>query len=241
MQSDVYSAVVSVAAHLHYALSGSTCSPWGRSLWNPTWWQWWQPLWQLRAPHRVGGLAMVAVLDLTCRCARRSWSRTSCSARSSTRRTCTRTFPRVWPRVCCTLGHSTAGYSPRGPAMCGYILFPECQGSPVFGPRHSNWVICSHTAGPLSQLVFFSGFSLSCVAFFSVCVIFVCCFHTYPLKTGQSFQRMTWFSNKFSQHRTQKHHDNGNPQTSALLQPESKGRTTFGCGLSFIRNAAWHQ
>lgn len=241
MQPDVYSAVLSVEACLDYPLSGSTCSPWGCSLWNPTWWQGLLPLQQLCAPHRVEGLAMFPVLHLTCRCVRRSWSHTSCSARSSTRQTCTRTFPRAWQHGCCTRAHSTAGYSPRAPATCGYTLFPESQGSPASGLQHSNWVICSHTAGPLSQLVFSSGSSLSCAAFFSVCLIFVCCFHTYPLKTGQSFQRMTWFSNRFSQHRTQKHHDNGNPQTSALLQPENEGRITFGCGLSFIRNAAWHQ
>lgn len=166
MQPDVYSAVLSVEACLDYPLSGSTCSPWGRSLWNPTWWQWLLPLQQLCAPHRVDGWAVFPVLHLTCRCVRRSWSHTSCSARSSTRQTCTRTFPRAWRRGCCTRAHSTAGYSPRVPARCGYILFPESQGSPVFGLRHSNWVICSHTAGPLFQLGFFSGFSLSCVAFF---------------------------------------------------------------------------
>lgn len=196
------------------------------------------PLQQLRARRRADALAGFPVLHATCRCVRRSCSRTSCSARSSTTRTCTRSAPRSGGRGCCSRARSTAGYSPRGPATCGYTPCPASRGSPAFGPQHSNWAICSRTAGPPSQWVFSSGSSLSCVAFSSVCLIFVCCFRTYPLKTGQSFQRMTWFSNKFSLRRTQKHHDSGSPQTSALLQPESKGRTTFGCGLSFIRNAA---
>lgn len=186
------------------------------------------------------GLALFSVIHLICRCVRRSWSHTSGSARSSTRQTYTHTFPHAGQRGCCTHAHSRGGCSHRVPLRCGYIPFPESQGCPVFGLPHSNLVICSHTAGPLSQLVFFAGFSLSCVAFFSVCLISVCCFHTYPLKNGQSCQRTTLFSNRFSQHRTQKHRDNGSPLTSALLQPESKGRMTFGCGLSFIGNTAWH-
>lgn len=239
MQPDVYSAVLSVEAHLDYPWCGSTCSPRGDPSEIPHGDSDCCPAaGQLCAAHRLAALAVFPALHLTCRCARRSWSRTSCSARSSTRRTCTRSAPRAARRGCCTRARSTAGCSPRAPATCGYIPCPECQGSPGFGLPRSNWAICSHTVSPLSQLGFFSGFSLSCVAFFSVCPIFVCCFHTSPLKTGQSFQRMTWFSNKFSQHRTQKHHDNGNPQTSVLLQPESKERTTFGCALSFIRNAA---
>lgn len=184
---------------------------------------------------------LVSVLHLICRCVRRSWSRTSGSARSSTRQTCIRTSPRAWQRGCCTRAHSRGGCSRRVRPRCGYIPFPESQGSPIFGLRHSNWAICSHTAGLLSRLVFFAGFFLSCVAFFSVCLIFVCCFHTYLSDSGQSFQRRTLFSSKFSQHRTQKHRDNGNPLTSALLQPESKERMTYGRGLSFIRNTAWHQ
>lgn len=166
---------------------------------------------------------MVGVFSvLICRCVHRSWSRISGSARSSTTQTCTHTSPRAWQHGCCTRAHNRGGCSRQVPLRCGYIPFPEFQGSPVFGLQHNSWVICSHTAGLLSQLVFFVGFSLSCVAFFSVCLIFVCCFHTYPLKNGQSFQRRTLFSNKFSQHRTQKHHDNGNPLTSASLQPKSK-------------------
>lgn len=186
-------------------------------------------------------LAVFSVFTLTCRCVHQSWSRTSGSAHSSTRQTCTRTFPRAWQHGCCTRAHSRGGCSHRLPLRCGYIPSPESQGSPVFGLQHSNWVICSHTAGHLLRSVFFAGFSLSCVAFFSVCLIFVCCFRTYPLKNDQPFQRRTSFSNKFSQHRTRKHRDNGNPLTSALLQPESKERMAFGCGLSFIRNTAWHQ
>lgn len=170
-----------------------------------------------------GDLA-VSVLSPTCRCVRQSWSRTADSARSSTRQTCTHTSPRAWPRVCCTRARSTAGCSHRVHLTCGCIPCPESQGSPVSDLRRSNWAICSRTAGLLSGLVFFSGSSLSCVTFFSACLIPVCCFHTYPLKTGQSFQRRTWFSSKFSQRTTQKHRDNGSPLTSALLQPESKGR-----------------
>lgn len=227
--------VAEYTKHLDCPWFGSTHSPWG---------------WSSVIPHGnsncclsgssvyntvQGDPAPFSVLNLICRYVRRSWSHTAGSARSSTRWTCSRTFPRAWPRGCCTHAHSTAGCSHRAPPMCGCIPSPESQGFPAFDLLHSNWAICSHTAGLPSGSVFFAGFSLSGVTFFSVCLISVCCFHTYPLKNGLSSQRRTWFSSTSSQRRTQKHRDSGSPLTSALLQPESKWRT-FGCGLSLIRN-----
>lgn len=76
------------------------------------------------------------------RCACRSCSRSACSGRSSTRRTCTHSAGRVSPRVCCTLGRSTAGCSRPAPSRSGCSDVPWCRRRLAAGPPRSSLETC---------------------------------------------------------------------------------------------------
>lgn len=74
----------------------------------------------------------------TYRCACRSCSRSVCSGRSSTRRTCTHSVGHVSPGGCCSLGRSTAGRSCRGRWTFGCSGVLWCRPRPTAGPPGSS-------------------------------------------------------------------------------------------------------
>ena len=164
----------------------------------------------------------VPLVAATCTCESRSWSRTSCTPRSSTSGTCSDTVPRSVLPACCTPCRSTEGRSCPLLAMSGCTPDPACPECRAWYSSGSSWASDARARAPRVRWARAAWPSPSAWAWSGSGVPAARIFRKIFLKCCRLDGREATLASTFWRRRNRKHRGSGSAGASAPIPSEKE-------------------